>query len=235
MGGKLKPVPATSESELIRSPAGDEEERGDALTLPELRLGRRLLELRNTRGVTLGQLASDTKFTKGYLSKIENSKVIPSIGTLVKIAHALDSDLVDLFGPSLVNDRELPVHIDRARDRNPTIRGGGSFGYNYIALADKRRHKHMEPFIMIFPPDIEKDGSFDHEGEEFMFILTGRVELSVVVSGRVHTFILSAGDSAFFDSSLPHRGRSLQGESRALVIIYRSERNFVPPPHEVGP
>lgn len=220
MVSKLKPISPSSDEHLTKSSNDDKEV---TLTIPELQLGRRLFELRNTRGFTLGQLADDTKFTKGYLSKIENSKVIPSIGTLVKIARALDSDLVDLFGPGFAGDQEQPICVDRSRDRNAIIRGGDSFGYDYVALADKRRHKHMEPFIMIFPPNIEKDGRFDHEGEEFMFILTGKVELSVEVGERARTWVLSAGDSAYFDSSLPHRGRSLQGESRALVMIYRSE------------
>ena len=220
MGSKLKSVPAVSSDAIAE--AG--EDAKETLTTPEMELGRRLNELRIARGFTQDQLAAETGFTKGYLSKIENSKVIPPIGTLVKLARVLDTDLANLFGGNSDESRAEPIYIDRLRERQRIIRGGNSFGYDFIALADKLPHKHMEPFVMIFPPGVEKDVRFDHEGEEFMFILTGKVELTVVMESGVRVWVLSAGDSAYFDSSLPHRGRSLLGESRALVMIYRANR-----------
>jgi len=219
MGSKPKSISAAPYDEMIEASV---EKREAPLMAPELQLGRSLCALRTAQGFTLDRLATETGFTKGYLSKIENSKVIPPIGTLVKIARVLDTDLADLFGAGAVSEQEEAICIDRSRDRPSIIRGGHSFGYDYIALADKRHHKHMEPFVMIFPPNVEKDVRFDHEGEEFMFILSGKVELCVVFEGRARSWILAAGDSAYFDSSMPHRGRSLQGESRALVMIFRS-------------
>ena len=198
------------------------------MTAAELQLGRRLCELRTARGFTQDRVAAETGFTKGYLSKIENSKVIPSIGTLVKIAHALQTDLADLFGAEAAGDGDGAVTIVRSWQNQRIVHGGSSFGYDYIALADKRHHKHMEPFVMIFPPraeqevHFEKDVRFEHAGEEFMFILAGKVELSLSINDRIRTWILTPGDSAYFDSSIPHCGRSLEGESRALVVIYSS-------------
>lgn len=196
------------------------------MTAAELQLGRRLCALRTARGYTQDRVAIETGFTKGYLSKIENSKVIPSIGTLVKIARALQTDLADLFDTSEDGDEAPAISIVRSWQRQSMVRGGSSFGYDYIALADKRHHKHMEPFVMIFPPRedqevrFDKDVRFEHAGEEFMFILTGKVELSLSINDRIRTWVLAPGDSAYFDSSIPHCGRSLQGESRAVVVIY---------------
>ncbi len=149
--------------------------------------------------------------------------MIPPIGTLVKIARVLDTDLADLFGSEATGEQDQEVCIVRAGERHSVIRGGSSFGYDYVALADQRHHKRMEPFVMVFPSEVEKDVRFEHEGEEFMFILSGKVEFSAVIDGRSRSWILSPGDSAYFDASLPHRGRSLQGESRALVVIYRAK------------
>jgi hypothetical protein len=120
------------------------------------------------------------------------------------------------------------------------VRGGSSFGYDYIALADKRHHKHMEPFVMIFPPraerDIrfEKDVRFEHAGEEFMFVLSGKVELSLLINERVRTWVLAPGDSAYFDSSIPHCGHSLEGESRALVVIYSLQQPNAEATRQIG-
>ena len=192
-------------------------------TKVELLLGQRISVLRAAVGFTQDRLAADTGFTKGYLSKIENSKVIPPIGTLVKIAQVLHTDLADLFEDAAPDTSNDAISIVRAKERESAIRGGSDFGYDYLALAHKRHHKMMEPFIMVFPSKVDKDIRFEHEGEEFMFILSGKVEFEAVLDGRNRTWILSPGDSAYFDSQIPHRGRSLRGESRALVVIYRSQ------------
>ena len=115
------------------------------------------------------------------------------------------------------------ISIVRSWERETAIRGGSSFGYDYVALAHKRHHKQMEPFVMVFPSRVDKDIRFEHQGEEFMFILSGKVEFEATIDGRNRTWILSPGDSAYFDAEIPHRGRSLRGESRALVVIYRSK------------
>ncbi|MGO9134421.1 MAG: helix-turn-helix domain-containing protein [Methylovirgula sp.] len=189
----------------------------------EQRLGTQISALRTSRGFTQDRLAAATGFTKGYVSKIENSKVIPPIGTLIKIAQVLNADLADLFDPKRANTGHDVVSVVRADEREPVIRGGTSFGYDYVALAHKRRSKQMEPFIMVFPSEVDRDIRFAHEGEEFVFILSGKVEFEASIEGHNQTWILSAGDSVYFDSHIPHRGRSLRGESRALVVIYRAK------------
>jgi transcriptional regulator with XRE-family HTH domain len=193
-------------------------EQNTLLSEIEIRLGRRVSELRSSRGYTLDRLASETGFTKGYLSKIENSKVIPPIGTLVKIAQALQTELAELLGetnPELNNG----IYVVRSWERETVMRGGSSFGYDYVALANKRRHKQMDPFVMVFPSTIGPEVRFEHDGEEFLFVLDGQIEFSFTLEGRERQWILSPGDSLYFDSKIPHRGRSLKGESRALVVI----------------
>jgi transcriptional regulator with XRE-family HTH domain len=192
-------------------------------TVIELQIGGRISKLRSARGLTQDQLAAQTGFTKGYVSKIENSKVIPPIGTLVKIAQVLETDVADLLEPETTNDDPSGICLVRSWQRETVIRGGSSFGYDYVALAHKRRRKEMEPFIMVFPSEVNRDIHFEHEGEEFMFILEGEVALEMKVEDRVKTWILAPGDSMYFDSRIPHRGRSLKGESRALVVIYRGK------------
>ncbi len=186
----------------------------------ELRLGRRVSELRTARGYTQDRLASETGFTKGYLSKIENSKIIPPIGTLIKIAQALHTDLAELLGTETA-ERSDAICIVRSWERESVVHGEEAFGYDYVALANKRRHKHMEPFIMVFPNEMAHEMRFDHEGEEFLFVTDGKVEFSFMIDGREQQWILSAGDSLYFDSNIPHRGRSIKGESKALVVIFR--------------
>lgn len=179
------------------------------------------------------KVAAITGFTKGYLSKVENSKAIPPIGTLIKIARALNVDVADLLEAEPTGDDSQLISIVRSWQRESVIRGDSSFGYDYSSLAHTRCHKRMEPFLMVLPSEVDTDMRFEHEGEEFMFILEGEVELEVMINGRNKTWILSTGDSAYFDSAIPHRGRSLKGESRALLVIYslKDEASQASPAH----
>ncbi|MCM2327304.1 MAG: XRE family transcriptional regulator [Lysobacter sp.] len=178
-------------------------------------IGTRIAELRQGLGITLDRLAAMTGFSKGYLSKIENSHKVPPIGSLSRIAAALRTDITELLHtPAAAPDGGLSVV--RAGERRPVVRGGTAFGYDYVSLADNRRDKKMEPFLFTFPSQIDKYVFFEHEGEEFMFVLSGRVEWQA----GSRKLVLEPGDSIYFDARLPHRGRALEGEARALVVTY---------------
>jgi transcriptional regulator with XRE-family HTH domain len=181
----------------------------------ETLIGTRISELRSRQGITLEQLAARTGFSKGYLSKIENSRKVPPIGSLARIAAALRTDISELLhAPSRAPGGGFSVV--RAAERQPVVRGGTAFGYDYVSLADNHRDKKMEPFLFTFPSQIDKYVFFEHEGEEFMFVLSGRVEWQA----GSHKLVLEPGDSIYFDARLPHRGRALEGEARALVVTY---------------
>jgi transcriptional regulator with XRE-family HTH domain len=182
-------------------------------------IGERIGELRAHLGMTLEELARQTGFTKGYLSKIENSKKVPPIGTLSRIARALKTEITELLHTAAAGS-DHAFCVVRKADRLPVVRGGTAFGYDYVSLADTRSHKKMEPFLFTFPSEIDKHVFFEHDGEEFLFVLSGTVEWQAG-SEKV---ILEAGDSIYFDARLPHRGRALQGEATALVVAYSPDK-----------
>jgi transcriptional regulator with XRE-family HTH domain len=189
----------------------------DAVEIYEV-LGNRVRQTRTARGITLEQLATLTGFTTSYLSKIENRRKVPPIATLARIARALEVDIAYFFEGERATEDET-VSVVRANERQPVIRGGTTFGYDYEGLAHTKRNKHMEPFVFTFPSSISKDVSFEHEGEEFVFVLSGRVKFEA--GGR--SWVLQAGDSLYMDSSIPHRGHSIGGEAKALVIIFQPD------------
>ena len=97
--------------------------------------------------------------------------------------------------------------------------GGSQFGYDYKSLAHRRRFKQMEPFVFRFPKELNSDVQFAHEGEEFLFVLSGKIEFQIGEKNNVRSWILDVGDSIYFDSSLPHKGRSLSDDATALVVV----------------
>ena len=179
-------------------------------------IGERISEFRARREMTLEQLSSLTGFTKGYLSKIENSKKVPPIGSLSRIAHALKTDITQLLQAATPPVNDPGFCVVRASERRPVMRGGSAFGYDYVSLADGKADKKMEPFLFTFPSEIDKYVFFEHEGEEFLFVLSGKVEWQAGGS----KLVLEPGDSIYFNARLPHRGRSLGGEASALVVDY---------------
>jgi transcriptional regulator with XRE-family HTH domain len=185
----------------------------------EQSIGQRLAALRARRRVTLERLAEVTGFTKGYLSKIENSRKVPPIGSLARIATALDADIAYFFQTRDAAARDA-VSVVHRKDRQPVVRGGTAFGYDYATLAHNRRNKRMEPFLFSFPRRIDRHVHFRHEGEEFLFILSGKVEFEV----NGERYILEEGDSLYFDSSLPHKGRALGAAAKAIVVTYSPRR-----------
>lgn len=185
----------------------------------ERSIGQRLAALRARRRITLERLAEVTGFTKGYLSKIENSRKVPPIGSLARIATALDADIAYFFQTRDAAARDA-VSVVHRKDRQPVVRGGTAFGYDYATLAHNRRNKRMEPFLFSFPRRIDRHVHFRHEGEEFLFILSGKVEFEV----NGERYILEEGDSLYFDSSLPHKGRALGAAAKAIVVTYSPRR-----------
>jgi transcriptional regulator with XRE-family HTH domain len=183
-------------------------------------IGEHLRVLRGARGMTLDELAERTGLTKSYLSKIQNSHKVPPIATLSRIAHALGTGIGSFFGDILGPGESASVV--RKHERQPVVRGGTAFGYDYVSLAPDRLAKSMEPFIFTFPSKIDRHVFFDHGGEEFVFILSGKVIFQV----GDERFALEKGDSVYFDAAVPHRGWSVgRDDATALVVIYSGERD----------
>jgi len=177
-------------------------------------IGQHLKTLRAARGMTLDRLAAATGLTKGYLSKIQNSRKLPPIATLSRIAQALGTGIGSFFGDIL--EPGGGASVVRKHQRLPVVRGGTAFGYDYVSLAHDRLVKRMEPFVFTFPSKIDRHVFFDHGGEEFAFILSGKVIFQV----GDERWTLGKGDSIYFDAAIPHRGWSVGRDATALVIIY---------------
>jgi transcriptional regulator with XRE-family HTH domain len=184
-------------------------------------LGARIQQWRAKREMTLEALAERSGLSKGYLSRIENGLQTPPLGTLIRIAGALDADVTSLIkGESARAASDSPfVSIVRKHERSQVIRGASAFGYDYASLIGANVNARMEAFLFTFPSDIDKYVFFEHEGEEFLFMLSGRVEWQVGHERHV----LEPGDAVYFDARLPHRGRALDGEASAVVVSHRPD------------
>jgi len=188
-------------------------------------IARNIHQLRKIRKITLDKLADLTGLTKGYLSKIERSKKAPPYSTLNKIAMAFGVDAASLLGENPQDKRNTQISFTK-RSKGKSIKVVGSlaegslYGYNYEALASDKSGKNMEPFII--EPAFDEEAIFQHEGEEFMYVLEGRHEL--IYDGN--RYLMEKGDSVYFDAAVPHTGKSLgKKKAKLLAVMYNYRRS----------
>jgi transcriptional regulator with XRE-family HTH domain len=182
----------------------------------ESEIGKRIKAFRTDKGFTLEQLAGQTGFTKGYLSKVEKSGKSPPVSTLGILARALGVTISAILGEA---NRSVPFcHVKKGA--GPLIsRDGTAFGYSFEAIAYHFPNKKMEPFILTLPVHNKKKTIYRHEGEEILYVLDGTMKF-------LHNdleYIVEEGDCIYFDAGLPHFGESLGNKKvRCLMVIYNN-------------
>ncbi len=191
--------------------------------LKELGLGKKIRQLRLSKGLTIQDISEKTGLSKGLISQIENEQVSPPISTLMKIANALKVELSYFF---IKEDEDPRITVVRKDERVVSgrrgIKGNINVGYTYELLAHKKRHKHMEPFIVTFEPR-ERDEviMFNHKGEEFHLVLEGKVEM---ITDIAEPIVLEEGDSLYFESTISHGFRALDGKpAKTVAVVFQSE------------
>jgi transcriptional regulator with XRE-family HTH domain len=185
----------------------------------EVKVGEKIKATRELKGLTLKDISDRTGFSEAFLSQLENHLISPPLGAIIKIAHSLEVEIGTLFNQV----GTAPFTIVRTHERKPTSRvaskEGVRYGYSYESLAPDKINRSMEPFLVTLEPASKKGVPYNHEGEEFIFVLDGRVEVQL----GEFTDVLEPGDSIYYDSTTPHRV-SCAGDAPAqiLAVIYAS-------------
>jgi transcriptional regulator with XRE-family HTH domain len=185
----------------------------------EGQVGLRIRELREAKGLTLDQLAGETRLTKGQLSRIENGKVSSPVSTLTRIAAALGVGPGSFFSDAGTETRAVLV---KKKERKGVAGRGSKLGHTYELLAFGLPFaKDFEPYLMTI--DAKKidpaKNVFRHPGHEFLFLLEGKM----TYRHRGETFAMEPGDALFFDGSHEHGPVEVEGVPvRFLSIISNS-------------
>jgi len=171
-------------------------------------IGKRLKDIRATKGLSLDYLANETGFSVDYISEVEKGEIIPPVATILRLSRALEID----SGILLKKER------DEADKRKADDFKERTEDYSYQTLTPEAVHKHLKAFkIFIDPVSDHKGVSYQHEGEEFIYVLKGKVEVTVGDNKKV----LDPDDSLHFNSSIVHKLRNLSSEkAEMLVVLY---------------
>jgi transcriptional regulator with XRE-family HTH domain len=177
-------------------------------------MGQRIRALREERGYSLAELAARTGFDADLLARIEKQEVYPQLGTVIKLSKALDA----AFGGLLSGAGDKPYAVTRKADRKTIHRSTSGKGarpaYAYKSLAPEVKGRTMEPLLVTLAAQPEQEVS-THQGEEFIFVLTGVVLLQI----GDDRFELEPGDSAYYLSSTPHFIAAKEGEATILAVL----------------
>lgn len=185
----------------------------------DIKVGEKIKELREMKGMSLQDIADKTGFSTAFISQIENHLISPPLGALIKLSHAMNMEIGKFFQ----QEGKSPYTIVRKNERVQTSRvaskEGVRYGYSYESLAPDKINRSMEPFLVTLEPMERKGAPYSHEGEEFIFVLEGRIEVQL----DTYTDILEAGDSIYYDSTVPHRVTCLdETPAKILAVIYAS-------------
>jgi transcriptional regulator with XRE-family HTH domain len=182
-------------------------------------LGQRIRDIRQRNKLTIADVAQIAELSPGMISKIENGQATASLDSLVNIANALGVSIGSLFKNFGAPAGE--ARLVKAGEGMEVVRRGTSRGHTYHLLSfDQGPRKRFDPFLISMDDASEVFPTFEHDGTEFIHMLTGRLEYR---HGDA-TYLLEPGDSLTFNGQVPHGPeRIIEVPIRFLtVIVYDS-------------
>jgi quercetin dioxygenase-like cupin family protein len=168
-------------------------------------LGERIRNMRENQTVDLDSLAQKTGYSLDFLKKIEEGKISPPVGALIQISRALAVDSATLLAEEKRKER-IQSHRKRTK------------AYSYKSLTPGAEDKHLWAYLVTLDPKKEHEMvAYKHEGEEFVYVLEGKVEIKVGDDLNV----IKKGGTLHFNSGLPHNLRNLSAkQAQLLVVVY---------------
>lgn len=182
-------------------------------------VGEKIVNLRQVQNISIEELAKRTDLTVEQIEHIENNVILPSLAPLIKIAKAFGVRLGTLLdeqsesGPVVCRKKEVGDSITFSNNATQSRRH-----MEYHSLSKSKADRHMEPFIIDVAESSESEFVLSsHEGEEFIMVMQGVMEISY----GDELFVLEEGDSIYYDSIVPHHVHALEGQkAKILAVIY---------------
>ena len=177
-----------------------------------MEIGSKIRHLRTQKGLTLAELASRCELTKGYISQLENNLNSPSIATLTDILAALGSNLSEFFREETAEKVVFSKNEFIEKDSDGVL-------WNW--LIPNAQKNMMEPVLVELSEGAETVADVPHEGEEFGFVLSGKIEL---VIGK-KKYIVKTHETFYFVADKPHYIKNI-GLTTAKIIWVSNPPNF---------
>ena len=171
--------------------------------------GAKVRELRRSHNWSLEDLGQSTGESPEFITQVENDEIAPPVGFLLKLARTLGLDP----GTFLREEEKTMIRDQRAQQFTKRTQD-----YSYETLTPGAENEHLRAFLItIEPRQAHKPVAYKHEGEEFIFVLEGELELTLGTKTRQ----LKPRESVRFNSDIPHRLKSRSDKTTlCLVVLY---------------
>lgn len=177
-------------------------------------IGAKIKAIRLQRGLTQEELALRCELTKGYISQLENDIASPSIATLI--------DILNILGISLQNFFTEPKKEKIVFSKNDFFESKNGDGNNLWLIPNSQKNE-MEPVMLELPEGGETDLRLPFEGEEFGYILEGRVEIEL--GNENFLYKAKKGEAFYIDGKYEHKIRNISN-GRSRLIWVTTPSNF---------
>lgn len=182
-------------------------------------VGEKIRSVMTARNISLAELSERTGLNDAQINFILESEVVPSLAPLIKIARGLGVRL----GTFLDDSEQMGSVVHRSNELQTPAAFSSQLStanshLDFFALAGNKAGRHMEPFIIdIKPASTHEPVLSSHEGEEFIYVLSGKIKVSY---GRDEQ-ILSQGDSIYYDSIVEHLVSAADDQpAKILAVVY---------------
>lgn len=178
-------------------------------------VGDKIANLRKEKGISLKELSNITGFDTEILVKIEQKELQPQLGTIIRLSQALDGAFTRLVSDVGTQLYSITRKGDQKTVSRSTSRTSNKQLYQYKSLAPEVKGRNMEALIVQLEekPDVAPSV---HEGEEFIYVLEGTVELKIAED----VYELEPGDSVYYLSTTPHLIAGKNGKATILAVLY---------------
>lgn len=177
-----------------------------------MELGAKLKDMRQRKGLTQEELADRCELTKGYISQLENDLTSPSIATLTELLNALGSNLAEFFQEE--TEEKIVFTSEEYSEKQ-------SDGMIWDWLIPNAQKNMMEPVLVELEAGAETSGDFPHEGEEFGYVIEGRI--AICRSEKQYT--AKAGESFYYTADKVHKIKNT-GKGKAKFLWVSTPPNF---------
>jgi transcriptional regulator with XRE-family HTH domain len=182
-------------------------------------VGAKLTAVRESRKLSLEQLAERANLEVEVVRHIESGDLVPSLAPLIRIARGLGVRLgtflddQESVGPVLARASE-PHKVMYVSDKQHP----GHSDLDFFSLAANKAGRHMEPFLIDIQPSSAQEVHLSaHEGEEFIYVMAGEVEITYGTENHR----LAVGDSIYYDSIVPHSVHGAGNQpAKILAVVY---------------
>jgi len=178
------------------------------------RIAQKIRATRLEKNMTIQQLATRTKVSKGLLSKIENSRTLPSLPVFITLIQSLDISLKDFFSEMVLLNGKDYLLIKKDQYTSVEREGREGFDYQHI-LSQNISTCTMEAVLLTIKPGA-KGRPTTTDGYEFKYLISGQCEY-LINNERI---FLEEGDSLYFDASVPHLPINNSNQQVVMLVIY---------------